>query len=299
MSDDLAVMAPDAALPGDVVSDSRFGSSIAKRAELVSGGALVLLAVLVAIIVPLLNPGGATAVDASQSLASPSFTHILGADQLGRDLLTRVAVGYQISLTISVGAVLFAVIVGGLLGLLAATASSFFDGLVMRVLDVVMAFPALLLAIVVVALFGAETQVLLVAIGVVYIPIIARVTRAAALETSSQAYTEAALARGATRARIVFRHIAPNSLGPVIVQASILMAVSIMLEASLSFVGLGVQPPTPSLGLMLSQGRDFMSSDPWVIAAPALAILVIVLGFTLIGDGLQSWLDPKKRAIAR
>ena len=172
-------------------------------------------------------------------------------------------------------------------------------GVIMRILDVLMAFPALLLAIVVVALFGPGTLVLLVAIGVVYVPVVARVMRGAAVETSQESFVEAVHARGASYWRLLARHIAPNSLGPVIVQSSILMAVSILLEAALSFIGLGVQPPTPSLGLLLSTGRDFMATSPWVVASPGVGIVVIVLGFTLVGDGLQEWLDPKKRAMAR
>lgn len=291
----IEVVAPQS----DAPSRGGLRSQLASRMEVIAGSILVGIAVLIAVIVPLLDPAAATAVGSALPLAPPGFPSLLGTDQLGRDQLARVAVGYGISLIIALGAVLLAVVVGGLLGLLAATARSVVDGVIMRFLDVVMAFPALLLAIVVVALFGAGTPVLMLAIGIVFIPIMARVTRAAALETSRQAYVEAAVARGAKRSRVIFRHIAPNSLGPVLVQASILIAVAIMLEASLSFVGLGVQPPTPSLGLMLSNGRDFMVTSPWVVAVPAIAILVVVLGFTLIGDGLQTWLDPKKRAMAR
>lgn len=295
LSPETVAAPPEAQTPPSTSLRSRVGS----RIEVLAGGALVLVAVIIAIVVPLIDPAASTAVGAAAPLAPPGWPNLLGTDQLGRDQLARVAVGYGISLTIAVGAVLLAVVVGGLLGLLAATASSVLDGVIMRILDVVMAFPALLLAIVVVALFGAGTEVLMLAIGIVFIPIIARVTRAAALATASQPFVEAAIARGARRPRVIFRHIAPNSLGPVVVQASILIAVAIMLEASLSFVGLGVQPPTPSLGLMLSTGRDFMVSSPWIVAVPAAAILVVVLGFTLIGDGLQTLLDPKKRAMAR
>ncbi|MDT7707596.1 MAG: peptide/nickel transport system permease protein [Pseudonocardiales bacterium] len=264
-----------------------------------TGVVLILLVVLVAIIVPLLDPDGSTGIDASASLAGPSGKHLLGADQLGRDLLTRLAAGYRISLQVSIGSIALAVVVGVPLGLLAALGPQRLGTLIMRVLDVLMAFPALLLAIVVVATAGAGTVVLLFAIGIVFIPVVARVMRASALETSKESFVDAARSRGASLGRLVVRHVLPNSLGPVIVQASILMAVSILLEAALSFIGLGVQPPTPSLGLMLSNGRDFMTSSPWVVAGPGIAIVVIVLGFTLVGDGLQEWLDPKKRAIGR
>lgn len=266
---------------------------------LVAGLILVVVVVLIAIIVPLLNAGGATRIDVASSLQAPSRQHLLGADQLGRDLLSRVAQGYRISLEVSVGSVALALLLGVPIGLVAAMGSPLIGGIIMRVLDVFMAFPALLLAIVVVALAGAGTGVLLLAIALIYIPVIARVTRAAALETSQESFVDAARARGASFSRLIFRHVTPNSLGPVVVQSSILMAVSILLEAGLSFIGLGVQPPTPSLGLLLSTGRDFMATSPWVVAVPGVAILVIVLGFTLVGDGLQDWLDPRKRAMAR
>ena len=264
-----------------------------------TGVVLILLVVLVAIIVPLLDPDGSTGIDASASLAGPSGEHLLGADQLGRDLLTRLAAGYRISLQVSIGSIALAVVAGVPLGLMAALGPQRLGAVIMRVLDVLMAFPALLLAIVVVATAGAGTVVLLFAIGIVFIPVVARVMRASALETSKESFVDAARARGASLGRLVVRHVLPNSVGPVIVQASILMAVSILLEAALSFIGLGVQPPTPSLGLMLSNGREFMTSSPWVVAGPGIAIIVIVLGFTLVGDGLQEWLDPKKRAIGR
>jgi peptide/nickel transport system permease protein len=139
----------------------------------------------------------------------------------------------------------------------------------------------------------------IVAIGVVYIPIIARVMRASTLETSKQLYVEAARARGASHLRVLLRHVLPNSFGPVIVQASILMGIAILLEAALSFIGLGVQPPTASLGRMLSDGRDFMANSSWIVAGPGLAIIVLVLTFNLIGDGLHEWLDPRGRARLR
>ena len=280
-------------------SRRRGGLSLGRRAEVIVGFALILIVVVYAIVVPLISPGAATAINPSNTLASPGSGGLLGTDQLGRSLAARVAVGYSISLTISVGAVLLATIVGGFLGLIAATSTRVVDGLIMRVLDVVMAFPALLLAIVVVAVLGPGTLVLLLAIGIVYIPIMARVMRAAAIQTAKLDYIESAAARGARRSRIIFRHIAPNSVGPLIVQASILVGLGIMLEAALSFVGLGVQPPTPSLGLMLSTGRDYLSTSPWIVADPAVAIFIVVLGFTLLGDGLQVWLDPQKRTMAR
>jgi peptide/nickel transport system permease protein len=272
---------------------------LAHNKSLTAGSLLLFVVLAVGILVPLFKPGQATALHPEASLAAPNGSFLLGADQFGRDLLTRVAQGYRISLAVSSGSVALALVLGIPIGLVAATGAPWLGSVIMRVLDVLMAFPALLLAIVVVAIFGPGTLVLLLAIGIVYTPIVARVMRAAALATSEESFVDAARARGASYRRLVARHIAPNSMGPVVVQASILMGVSVLLEAALSFIGLGVQPPTPSLGLMLSTGRDFMATSPWVVADPGVAILIMVVGFTLVGDGLRDWLDPRKRAIAR
>jgi len=296
---DLDALAGDRTMADRPASRRSLRHVLRHNRTLVAGSVLILMVVLIAVIVPLLDAGGATQIDAQSSLQPPSGQHFLGADQLGRDLLTRVAQGYRISLVVSVGSVALALAIGIPIGLVAAMGPPLLGGFIMRVMDVLMAFPALLLAIVVVALAGAGTGVLLLAIAIIYIPIIARVMRAAALETSRESFVDAARARGASFGRLIFRHVTPNSLGPVVVQASILMAVSILLEAGLSFIGLGVQPPTPSLGLLLSTGRDFMATSPWVVADPGVAIVLIVLGFTLLGDGLQDWLDPRKRAMAR
>jgi peptide/nickel transport system permease protein len=210
-----------------------------------------------------------------------------------------VAEGYRISLTVAVGSVALALLVGVPLGLVAGYARGKIDNVIMRPLDVLMAFPAILLAIAVMAILGTGIAVLMLAIGVVYVPIIARVMRASTLATGRELFVEAARARGASRRRIVVRHVLPNSVGPVAVQASILMGIAILLEASLTFIGLGVRPPTPSLGLMLSDGRDFMANSAWIVAAPGVAIMVLVLAFNLIGDGLHDWLDPRGRARLR
>jgi peptide/nickel transport system permease protein len=263
------------------------------------GLGLLALVIAIALVVPLLSPYESDEIEASAALSGPSTQHWLGADNLGRDILVRVAAGYRISLSVAVGSVVLALLVGVPLGLIAGYAGGWLDNLIMRPLDVLMAFPAILLAIAVMAIFGTGVAVLLPAIGVVYVPIIARVMRASTLATRRELFVEAARARGASRWRIVLRHVLPNSVGPVTVQASILMGIAILLEAALSFIGLGVRPPTPSLGLMLSDGRDFMANSAWVVAAPGLAIMVLVLAFNLIGDGLHDWLDPRGRARLR
>jgi peptide/nickel transport system permease protein len=263
------------------------------------GLGIVGLAVVLSIIVPVVSPYGPTQIVTENSLAGPSLQHPFGNDDLGRDVMTRVMVGYRISLSVAVGSVLLALVLGVPLGLLSAYAGGFVDNLVMRPLDVFMSFPAILLAVVVMAILGTGTLVVVLAIGVVYVPVIARVMRATAMVVARELYVEAARARGASSLRLVIRHIMPNSLGPVIVQASILMGFAILLEAALSFIGLGVRPPDPSLGLMLANGRDFMGQAPWIVIAPGLAIMGLVLGFNLVGDGLRDWLDPRGRARIR
>jgi peptide/nickel transport system permease protein len=266
---------------------------------LVLGLGLVALVIAIALVAPLFSPYASDEIRASDSLSSPSSDHWLGADNLGRDIFVRVAEGYRISLTVAVGSVLLALLTGGPLGLVAGYAGGVVDNLIMRPLEILMAFPAILLAITVMAIFGTGIAVLMLAIGVVYVPIIARVMRASTLATRRELFVEAARARGASRRRIVVRHVLPNSLGPVTVQASILMGIAILLEASLSFIGLGVRPPTPSLGLMLADGRDFMANSAWIVAGPGVAIMVLVLAFNLIGDGLRDRLDPRGGARLR
>jgi peptide/nickel transport system permease protein len=263
------------------------------------GAAILGVVIACAIIIPLVSPYSATAIFPADALQGPSLAHPLGSDNLGRDLLARVMVGYQISLLVAAGSTFIAVLLGLPLGLLAGYFRRYADNLIMRPLDVLMAFPAILLAVVVIAFAGTGTTVLIAAIGVVYTPVIARISRATTIAVRTAPFIDATIARGASHRRVLVRHVLPNSLGPVVVQASLLMGFAILLEAAFSFVGLGVQPPTPSLGLMLSSGQDFMQQAPWVVIAPGVAIMVVVLGFNLLGDGLRDTLDPEGRATAR
>lgn len=269
------------------------------KGSLAVGLGLLVLVLLITLLGPLISPHDTEEIAASDALTGPSAAHWLGADNFGRDMFVRMAVGYRISLEVAACAVAIGLLGGVPLGLLAGYGGSLADNLVMRPLDVLMAFPAVLLAITVMAVFGTGLGVLMLAIGVVYIPIMARVMRASTLETSRQPFVEAARARGASSWRIVLRHVLPNSLGPVVVQASILLGIGVLLEAALSFIGLGIRPPTPSLGVMLSEGREFMSTSTWIVAVPGVAIMLLVLTFNLIGDGLHSWLDPRGKATIR
>lgn len=267
--------------------------------SLVVGLAIIGLVLLGAFLIPALSPFHADQINQGDSLAGPSLLHPLGSDDLGRDVLVRVMVGYRISLAVAAGSVLLALMAGLPLGLASGYLPGLVDNLIMRPLDVLMAFPAILLAVVVMAVLGTGTVVVVIAIGIVYTPIIARVMRATTLTARGELYVEAARARGASALRIVATHILPNSLGPVIVQASILLGFAVLLEAALSFIGLGVRPPTPSLGLMLSTERDFMTQAPWAVVSPGGALMLLVLGFNLVGDGLRDRLDPRGRARVR
>jgi peptide/nickel transport system permease protein len=267
--------------------------------NLIVGAVLLVFAAAITVLVPLIAPYSSNQIDSSASLKSPSWTHWLGTDQLGRDLLVRVAHGYQISFTVAIGSVAIGLLIGVPLGLLASMGGSLVDNAIMRPLDILMSFPAIVLSIVVVAISGTGLVPIIVAVGIVYIPIIARVMRGSAMAVSRELYVEAARSRGASVLRILGRHILPNSFAPVLVQASLLMGIALLLEAALSFIGLGVRPPTASLGLMLSDGRQFMANSAWVVAGPGIAIIILVLAFTVIGDGLQEFADPRTRRRAR
>lgn len=269
------------------------------NARLGVGLALLAFLLLFAFVGPLISRYGTAEIVPSDALSGPSAAHWLGADDLGRDTFVRMAAGYRISLEVAVSSVGIGLLLGVPLGLVAGYGGAVADNVLMRPLDVVMSFPAVLLAIVVTAIFGSGLGVLMLAIGIVYVPIIARVMRASTLETSAELYVEAARARGAPHRRVVFRHVLPNSIGPVIVQASILLGIAVLLEAALSFIGIGVPPPNPSLGVMLAEGRDFMTTSTWMVAVPGVGLMLLVLTFNLIGDGLHSWLDPRGKARLR
>lgn len=267
--------------------------------SLLCGASLVLLLLAFALITPLVSPYSPTEINANAALSGPSLTHLLGTDQFGRDELIRVAKGYQAAFEVGAGTVLIGLILGVPLGLLAASGGSITDNTIMRVLDVLLAFPALILAVIVVTILGPGMGSLILAIGIAYSPIIARLMRGSALATKSEMFIDAARSRGARPLRIALRHTLPNSIGPLIVQASIFVGVAVLLGAGMSFIGLGIQPPTPALGLMLADGRDYMSTSWWVIVVPAVAIMLFALAFMLVGDGLQDWLDPQRRSRQR
>jgi peptide/nickel transport system permease protein len=249
---------------------------------------------VVAMAAPVLPVGSPTEIAKDLALRGPTATQPFGMDDLGRSVLSRVVHAYRISLGVAVGAVTLALLIGGPLGLVAGYAEGVSDQLIMRPLDVLMAFPAILLAIALMSVFGTGAVLVSVALAIVYTPVVARVVRAAVLATKIEVYVDGARALGATVPRVVLAHILPNAATPVLVQASVLMAIAILIEAALSFLGVGVRPPTPSLGLMLADGRGFMLQAPWMVVFPGLAIMLAVLGFNMVADGLRDWLDPQR-----
>jgi peptide/nickel transport system permease protein len=254
-------------------------------------GILTALA-LIALFAPVLAPHDPNAIDASRILAKPDLAHPFGSDALGRDVLSRVIFAYRVSLGVAVGSTLLAFVVGVPLGLYAGYHGGWVDTAIMRPIDMVLALPAMLLAVALIAIIGPGSNVALLAIAVIYLPILARVVRSSTLVVTAQTYIEAARARGTRSRTIIARHVFPNAVGPAIVQATILMGFALQIEAALSFLGLGAQPPTSSLGVMLADGRDVLTQAPWVEVFPGLAIAVTVLAFIFLGDGLRARLDP-------
>ena len=253
----------------------------------------VVLVVLVstAVFAPWIAPHSPEAIDGNRVLAGPNLAHLFGSDALGRDVLSRVIFAFRVSLAVAVGSTLLAFVVGMPLGLLAGYHGGWVDSAIMRPIDMLLALPALLLAVALIAILGPGSVIALLAITVIYIPILARVARSSTLVVASQTYVEGSRARGSGSLRILARHVLPNAVGPVIVQATILMGFALQIEAALSFLGLGAQPPTPSLGVMLADGRDVLTQAPWVEIFPGLAIAVTVIAFNFFGDGLRQRLD--------
>jgi ABC-type dipeptide/oligopeptide/nickel transport system permease subunit len=258
------------------------------------GTVLIALFVGVALTAPWIAPHDPLAQDLSARLLPPSPGHALGTDDFGRDVLSRVLWGSRVSLRLGITAVLIALLFGGTIGLLAGFYGGWFDLVGMRFMDLMLAFPSILLAIVVVAILGPSLTNAMIAVGVMAVPQYARIVRASVLQVRGLEYVQAARALGATDARLMARAILPNVLGPVFVTASLGLATAVLDAAGLSFLGLGAQPPTPEWGSMLSQGRELVLIAPWVLTAPGVAVFLSVLGFNLVGDALRDLLDPRR-----
>jgi peptide/nickel transport system permease protein len=261
-------------------------------------GTLVLLVMVVlALIGSWIVPFGTNATDVANALQAPNTVHWFGTDDLGRDVFSRVVISAQVSLRVALVSVVIALTVGVLLGIISGYAGGLLDNTLMRVVDVMFAFPMLILALAIVAVLGPGANTAMIAIGVVYIPIFARIARASTLSVRTEPYVKASLTMGTGHVRVLAKHVLPNISGPIIVQTSLSLAFAILSEAALSFLGLGVQPPQPSWGRMLFEAQAFMGSAWWLSVFPGAAIFVTVLAFNLVGDGLRDILDPQRRSV--
>ncbi|MBM6821372.1 nickel transporter permease [Fusobacterium mortiferum] len=229
----------------------------------------------------------------SQRLQAPSAAHWLGTDEFGRDIFARLVHGTRVSLQVGIIAVGISIVIGGILGAIAGYYGGKLDNIIMRVMDIFLAVPSILLAIAIVSALGPSILNLMLAISISSVPSYARIVRASVLSIRDQEFIEAAKAIGASNTRIIFRHIIPNSLAPVIVQATLGVASAILSTAGLSFIGLGIQPPAPEWGSMLSGGRQYLRYAWWVTTFPGVAIMITILSLNLLGDGLRDALDPR------
>jgi peptide/nickel transport system permease protein len=265
---------------------------VGRRPSAVMGIVLVGAFLTLALAAPLVSPFDPTAQPAKR-LLPPGGRHLLGTDDFGRDVFSRIVHGARISLQVGIVSVGIALALGGTLGLVAGYCLGVVDSLTGRLVDVMFAFPSVILIIAISGVLGAGLSTAMVAIGIVYSPIFARIVRAPTLAVVQQPYVESARAIGAGLGRIVGHHVLPNIAAPVIVQTTLSFSTAILSEATLSFLGLGTQPPHPSWGTMLSAGRRFMELAPWVAVYPGLAIALTVLGLNLLGDALRDALDPR------
>ena len=257
---------------------------------------IVVVQIFIALFAPYLGFQDPYKIVVLDRLKNPNFMNFFGTDHLGRDVLARVVYGYRTSLITSSLAVIISLIFGGTIGLLAAYYKGLFDRIIMRFMDVLFAFPILLLAIGIIAVIGPSIWGASIAIAIVYTPIFSRLIRGPALVICQTEYVESAISIGASDFRIIIYHILPNITSVILVQSSLLLSAAILVEASLSFLGLGAQPPIPSLGLTLSEGRNFLLLSPWPAIFSGLAILFLSFGFNLLGDCLRDRLDPKLKS---
>jgi len=276
-------------------------SQLWRNKTAIAGLMIIVIFILVAIFAPSISPYDPLETSLYDQLKPPAWyeggttKHLLGTDDLGRDILSRLIYGARISLLVSVISVSIAFFFGTLIGAVSGYRKGWLDNIVMRIMDIILSFPYILLAIVIVAYLGPGLENAMIAIGITYVPRFARIVRGSVLEECEKDYVTAARAIGANEFRIIFLAILPNCMGPLIVQTTLNFASAILDAAALSFLGLGAQPPTPEWGAMIAQSRSLILRASWVMTLPGLAILFAVLGFNLLGDGLRDALDPRLR----
>jgi peptide/nickel transport system permease protein len=266
-----------------------------KQKSAMVGGLIVVLFIVIGLLAPFLSPYDPNVQQLSIHLQPPSAQHLLGTDGHGRDELSRILYGARVSLTIGFFSVIGSLIVGAFFGLLAGYFGGWMDGIISRIFDVMLAFPSILLAIAVVAILGPGLFNALLAIAIINIPTYGRLIRSKVLSVKQEEYITAARAQGMSKWRILFKHVLPNSWTPLIVQGTLGIATAILDAAALGFLGLGAQPPQAEWGKMLSDSREYITSAPWTVLFPGIAIMLSVLGFNLFGDGLRDALDPKMK----
>ncbi len=256
--------------------------------------ALIVLAIYIVVAAgaPLLAPHDPNIQNLRATLAPPSEHYLLGADEYGRDLLSRLVFGTRSSMIVGAAVVVFSALIGMVLGILAGYRGGFFDDLIMRSSDVLMAFPFLVLALGLIAALGAGLGSTIIALTAAFAPIYVRIVRGSVLQIRQEAYVDAARSIGVRPARIAVRHVVPNVMGPVLVQGALTFAFAVLAEASLSFVGLGIPPPDASFGNIIAAGRDYIGQAPWITTLPGVSIVVVVLALLVIADGLRDAIDP-------
>jgi peptide/nickel transport system permease protein len=273
----------------------QFARQFARNRSGMVGLVIVVVVTLLAIFAPVVAPFDPYEINRIERLQGPSRTHPMGTDDLGRDLFSRIVYGARISMTVGLASVLIATVIGAPAGIVAGYFGRWIDTLIMRVADIIFAFPAILLALAITAFLGPSLRNVTLALGIVYAPGFARIVRGPILAAKHEEYVEASRVIGAKTGRILVRHLLPNVLSPLLVTATVTFSFALLAEAGLSFLGLGAQPPEASWGVMLSTGRRFMETVPSLAIFPGLAIMVTVLGSNLLGDGLRDVLDPRLR----
>lgn len=257
------------------------------------GAVIAIVVILVAIFAPLIAPYDPLDQDVYHRLLSPQRGHLLGTDNFGRDSLSRIIYGARVSLIVGVCSVLIGMVVGTSLGIIAAMKGGKAENLIMRAVDVLMSFPNLIMGLMVMAILGSGMGKLIIAIGIIMAPRFARITHAPTLAIKEQDYITAARALGFSDLRVIFRHALPNVLGEVLVMGTLWTATAIRIEANLSFIGLGVPPPTPTWGGIIREGMDYLSNASWISLFSGVAILITVLSFNMLGDGIRDIIDPR------
>jgi peptide/nickel transport system permease protein len=274
---------------------SAFYKQLRKNKMAMIGGGIILFYMLVALFAPFIAPHDPLEIDLLNKLQTPSLDHWMGTDDKGRDILSRVIYGSQLSLAVGAVSVMIGAFFGIILGLVSGYYGKWIDTVIMRFIDVLLAFPGLLLALAIISALGPSLINVMLAVGIFSVPTFARIVRGSTLAAKKMEYVDAIRALGANDFKIIFVHILPNILSPIIVQGTLRLATAILTAAGLSFLGMGAQPPSPEWGAMLSGGRNFLWSAPHLATFPGLAIAFIVLGLNLFGDGLRDALDPRMK----